>query len=64
MLAGSLAASAPLVLGAVGERHAPNHGPMWEALLTYCRTFPGAWAHVELGKVVVPRLNLAAQVGN
>lgn len=56
MLEASLAASAPVVLGAFSEKHAPNHGAMWEAILTYCRQFPAAWDTVDVPKVVLPRL--------
>ena len=56
MLEASLAASAPVVLGVFAERHAPNHGAMWEALLIYCRRFPAAWDSVDVAKVVLPRL--------
>ena len=56
MLQGSLASSAPLVLGALSEKHPPNHGPLWEMLLTYCRALPGAWDHVDFAKLVLPRL--------
>jgi hypothetical protein len=56
MLEASLAASAPVVLGAFAEKHAPNHAAMWEALLIYCRRFPAAWDTVDVPKVVLPRL--------
>jgi hypothetical protein len=56
MLEASLAASAPAVLGAFAEKHAPNHGAMWEALLVYCRHFPAAWDSVDVAKAVLPRL--------
>lgn len=56
MLQGSLASSAPLVLGALSEQHTPNHGALWEMLLTYCRALPDAWAHVDFAKMVLPRL--------
>lgn len=56
MLEASLASSAPAVLGAFSEKHAPNHGVMWEAVLTYCRRFPAAWDAVDVPKVVLPRL--------
>jgi hypothetical protein len=51
-----LAASAPAVLSAFAEKHAPNHGAMWEALLIYCRHFPAAWDSVDVAKAVLPRL--------
>lgn len=56
MLEASLGASAPLVLGAFADKHGPNHGAMWEMVLTYCRRFPGAWDAVDTQKMVVPRL--------
>lgn len=56
MLEASLAASAPAVLGAFAEKHAPNHGAMWEALLIYCRHFSAAWYSVDVAKAVLPRL--------
>lgn len=56
LLEASLPASAPAVLGAFSENHAPAHGSMWEAVLTYCRRFPTAWDAVDVPKVVLPRL--------
>ena len=44
------------MLSAFSEKHAPNHGAMWEALLIYCRHFPAAWDSVDVAKAVLPRL--------
>ncbi len=57
LLEGSLAAAAPLVLGAFSDKAAANHGAMWEMVLTYCREFPAAWDTLDVAKIVLPRLN-------
>ena len=56
MLEARLSASSPLVLGAFADKHGPNHGELWEMMLTYCRAFPAAWDAVDVPKVVLPRL--------
>ncbi|GLI62907.1 hypothetical protein VaNZ11_005740 [Volvox africanus] len=50
------AESALCILGAVGEKEPGNHGAMWEAVLTYGKACPDAWRHVNLRKMLLPRL--------
>lgn len=44
------------MLGALGDRDGSCHAALWEMLLTFCRSFPGAWAAVDARKAVLPRL--------
>ncbi len=56
LLAGSLAASAPAVLGALGDKEPANHEAMWGMLLAYARAAPDSWSHVNMQKAFLPRL--------
>eukprot|EP00884_Botryococcus_braunii_P021973 jgi/Botrbrau1/845/Bobra.0352s0039.1 len=48
--------AAPLVLGAFSERDPGAHARLWDMLLTFVRSFPGAWARLDPRKAVLPRL--------
>ncbi|KXZ44895.1 hypothetical protein GPECTOR_61g848 [Gonium pectorale] len=50
------AEAAACVLGALGEKEPGNHGAMWEAVLTYGKFCPDGWRHVNLRKMLLPRL--------
>jgi hypothetical protein len=52
-----LAAAAPLVLGAFGEKHSRAHGAMWDMVLGFLRTHPSAWDAVDAKKAILPRFN-------
>nr|ADF43172.1 294687m [Chlamydomonas reinhardtii] len=56
LLAACVAESAPCVLGALGDKEPGNHGAVWEAVLTYGKYVPEGWSHVNLRKMLLPRL--------
>ncbi|KAG2437620.1 hypothetical protein HYH02_011259 [Chlamydomonas schloesseri] len=63
ILASCIAESAPCVLGALGDKEPGNHGAMWEAVLTYGKYVPEGWSHVNLRKMLLPRLTALLRHG-
>lgn len=47
---------APLILGAMSDQTANNYAAIWPAILQLVKTFPRAWAQVDVRQVVLPRM--------
>ena len=47
---------APLILGAMSDQTTNNYAAIWPAILQLVKTFPRAWAQVDVRKVVLPRM--------
>ena len=54
---------APQILGFVDEKDAAVHPAMWDMLLSFGRAYPGAWAAINVRKVVLPRLMALLRCG-
>ena len=54
---------APQILGFVDEKDAAVHPAMWDMLLSFGRAYPGAWAAINVRKVVLPRLMALLRYG-
>lgn len=55
----SIGASAPIVLGALGDQAAETHNDMWGMVLAYMHALPAAWTAIDQGffaKAVQPKL--------
>ena len=47
---------APSVLGAMSDKTSNNYSAIWPAILQLVKTCPRSWAHVNVHKVVLPRM--------
>ena len=47
---------APSILGAMGDKDAGNFSAIWPAILHLAKAVPRAWGHVDVRKVVLPRM--------
>ncbi|KAJ1488838.1 hypothetical protein T484DRAFT_3584532 [Baffinella frigidus] len=58
-----LKAAAAAVLGGVGDKDPGAHVQMWEAVLTFVKTYPQALSLVDVSKAVLPRLFALIRAG-
>ena len=54
---------APQTLGSIDEKDAAVHPAMWDMLLSFGRAYSGAWAAINVRKVVLPRLMALLRYG-
>jgi hypothetical protein len=47
---------APSVLGAMSDKEAGNYSAIWPAILHLVKALPRSWSHVDVKKVVLPRM--------